>query len=304
VEVEAIELGLARTASSDMPEVGLVAEAADAGAGARTEGDAALDGGADKTGEDRRGVGEGVGGRAVVVRLELVAGEQPSDPAADGNEDLGDIFIAHWRGGVKCEPTWRALAEDAVQHESMEMDVELEAAAEALDDCQRARLAALDAVGARRARIERDEGAGKHAQHGAAQGMIPGQTVAQAIGERQDPLTYRHVREHLLDECSGVFGHAAPATARAEATALAREGQKAFEGAVGAPKPRETVGEHAAGEEVSELLLDEAGQAVSVTALPGFSEEGLEVLANDGMQGRVLGVAGLIRPVTMGHALA
>ena len=48
----------------------------------------------------------------------------------------------------------------------------------------------------------------------------------------------------------------------------------------------------------------EAGQAVSVTALPGFSEEGLEVLANDGTQDGVLGVAGLIRPVTMGHALA
>ena len=37
---------------------------------------------------------------------------------------------------------------------------------------------------------------------------------------------------------------------------------------------------------------------------PGFLEEGLEVPANDGMPGGVLGVAGLIRPVTVGHALA
>ena len=199
-------------------------------------GDAALDGGADETGEDRSGVAEWVGGRAVVVRLELVTGEQPSDPPADGNEDLGDIFVARWRGGVEYEPTWPALAEDTVQHESMEMDVELEAAAEALDDRQRARLAGPDAVGARSARMEREEGAGTHAQHGAAQGMIPGQTVAQAIGQREDPLTSRRLREHRLDECRRVFGHAAPATARAEAAALAGEGQKAFEGAVGAAR--------------------------------------------------------------------
>jgi hypothetical protein len=45
VEVEPIELGVARTACSDVPERWLVAEAADAGAVARAEGDAALDGG-------------------------------------------------------------------------------------------------------------------------------------------------------------------------------------------------------------------------------------------------------------------
>ena len=69
-----------------MPEVRLVAEAPDAGAGARTEGDAALDGGAHETGEDGRGLGEWVSGRAVVVRLELTTseGEEPSDPGADG----------------------------------------------------------------------------------------------------------------------------------------------------------------------------------------------------------------------------
>jgi hypothetical protein len=43
-----------------VPEVRLVAEAPDAGAGARTEGDAAVVGGAHETGEDGRGLGEWV----------------------------------------------------------------------------------------------------------------------------------------------------------------------------------------------------------------------------------------------------
>jgi hypothetical protein len=50
VEIEAIELGLTRAAGGDVTEVRLVAEAADAGAGAGAEGDAALDGGPHEAG--------------------------------------------------------------------------------------------------------------------------------------------------------------------------------------------------------------------------------------------------------------
>lgn len=59
------------TPGGDVTEVWLVAEAADAGAGAGAEGNAALEGGADEAGEDGRGLAEGVGGRAVVFRLLL-----------------------------------------------------------------------------------------------------------------------------------------------------------------------------------------------------------------------------------------
>jgi hypothetical protein len=50
VEVEAVELGLARAAAGGVAQIRLVAEAADVGAGAGAEGDAALDGGADEAG--------------------------------------------------------------------------------------------------------------------------------------------------------------------------------------------------------------------------------------------------------------
>jgi len=94
MQVEAVELGLTRAARGDVPEVRLVAEAADAGTGAGAKGDAALDGGAHETGEDWRGLGEWVGGRAIVFRLELVAGEQLPDTGADGGEDLRHVLVA------------------------------------------------------------------------------------------------------------------------------------------------------------------------------------------------------------------
>ena len=43
----------------------------------------------------------GVGGRAVVFRLELAAGEQPSDTGADGGEDVRHVGVARWGCHVK-----------------------------------------------------------------------------------------------------------------------------------------------------------------------------------------------------------
>jgi hypothetical protein len=44
------------------------------------------------------------------------------------------------------------------------------------------------------------------------------------------------------------------------------------------------MGQHAAREEVAELLLDEARQAVPAAAGRGVPEEGLEVLADGGVK--------------------
>jgi hypothetical protein len=63
------------------------------------------------------------------------------------------------------------------------------------------------------------------------------------------------------------------------------------------------MGEDSAREELAELLLDEAGQAMSVAPVGGFPQEGLQMFADDGVEDRVLGVARLIRAVGMVHAL-
>ena len=157
-------------------------------------------------------------------------------------------------------------------------------------------LAVPDAVCTCSARVEGEQHAGKDAQDCAAQGVIPGQAVAEAIRERQDPLAHRHPRQHLVNEVSGAFGHPSSSTTRTEATPLTGEGQEALEGAVGAPKPREAMGQYSARKELAEFLLDEAGQTVSVAALGDFLNEGFEVLTNDGVEdGVVLGAAPMPR---------
>ena len=144
-----------------------------------------------------------------------------------------------------------------------------------LDHRHCAGLAVRDAVRTRGARVEGQQYAGVHAQHRAAQGVIPGQSVAQAIRQREHPLAHRHPRQHLVDETGGAFGHPPPPTTRTEAASLAGEGHEALEGAVGAPKPREAVGQHSTRKELAELLLDEAGQAAAAAAVRDFAEEGI-----------------------------
>ena len=48
------------------------------------------------------------------------------------------------------------------------------------------------------------------------------------------------------------------------------EGREALERAIGALQPREAVAQNATGEELAELLLDEARQTVSVAAARGL----------------------------------
>jgi len=53
-----------------------------------------------------------------------------------------------------------------------------------------------------------------------------------------------------------------------------------------------------------ELVLDKASQTVPVSAVRDFSQEGLLVLTNDGVEHGVVGATRPIRRVGMRHALA
>jgi len=76
----------------------------------------------------------------------VAAGEQASDTGADGGEDVRHVVVARWGRGVKGKRPWPSFAEDAVEHQRVEVDIELEAAAEALYRRDRPGLAAADAV--------------------------------------------------------------------------------------------------------------------------------------------------------------
>ncbi len=68
----------------------------------------------------------------------------------DTNSTLGEVVgclvLARWGRGVKGKRPWPSFAEDAVEHQRVEVDIELEAAAEALYHRDRPGLAAADAV--------------------------------------------------------------------------------------------------------------------------------------------------------------
>ena len=79
---------------------------------------------------------------------------------------------------------------------------------------------------------------------------------------------------------------------------LAGEGRQALQGvqgAVGTPKPRAAPRLNTPHVRNPRNLPDEGRQTVSVAAVRDFPEEGLQVLADDGVEDGVFGVMGLIR---------
>lgn len=90
--------------------------------------------------------------------------------------------------------------------------------------------------------------------------MIPRQEITKTVGQAQHPLANRHARQHILDEARGGLGHAAADAPRAEAAAFARERHEPFERALAAPETGTAVRQHAAREEIPELLFHELRQ--------------------------------------------
>jgi hypothetical protein len=69
---------------------------------------------------------------------------------------------------------------------------------------------------------------------------------------------------------------------------------EALEGTAFAPNAGEASAERAAGQELPELALDEAGKPAVVGAVGDLAQEGFQVLADDAMEDGALGGPGLI----------
>ena len=173
----------------------------------------------------------------------------------------------------------------------MKVDVQVEPAAEALDDGDAARVAVADTVAVRPPALETQQYASVDREHGTRELVIPREEIAEAVGQAQHPLPHVDARETAVDEPGGALGHAPAAAARAEATPFARERDEPLEGAVAAPKAREAVCRHAARQEIAELLLHEFGQARAVGVLRGGIEERIQMLVHHAVQHAALTVA-------------
>lgn len=91
----------------------------------------------------------------------------------------------------------------------------------------------------------------------------------------------------MIDQVRRAVGHAAAAAARAEAAPLAGKRYQSILAASGTPKPRKAGRETATRQEIAELPLDRARQAVPVAHRRGFCAERLEVVAYDLVQNAV-----------------
>lgn len=143
VQAEAVGPGAPLAVARGRGGARAVSEAGDAPTGARAEGDVALDGGGVAAGQGGGVLGGGVGGGAFVVRELAPALKEPLDAPPDGLDEHRDVVVRRRGGGVEGGGGER---EDAVQHQAMIVDVEIEAATEALDDGDRAASSVLDAL--------------------------------------------------------------------------------------------------------------------------------------------------------------
>ena len=140
----------------------------------------------------------------------------------------------------------------------MEMQVQVQRRAEALEESDRAALLGAHAPVPPNAPPQlREERAQEGAEHFARELAVVSAAVAKRVREREHPLPDRHRGEHAEGEVRRGVRHATAAAGGAEAAALARERHEAIVAALVAAEAQEAVGGDAATQEGAELLLDE-----------------------------------------------
>ena len=225
----------------------------------------------------------------VVVR-QATAHQEPVDPRQDGRQHFGDIHGIEVRQGME-PPTF---VNTPVQYQRVEVDVQIQRPAEALDDDHRAPARVTDASLTRPVTQEPQDRAHGHGHHFPTRVMVPGQHVSHSVWEREHPLAHGDVGEHMIDEVLGALGHPATAAARTDRSGLARKRDQPV-GATGATaKAGEAPREPPTAQEVAKLLLDEPGHPLAVALVPRLREERLEVIADDCVEHAPVGLARLV----------
>ena len=229
--------------------------------------------------------------------------EQTSEARLDRREHIGDVRRGQRWGGM--EPhAHTILREHAVDHECVCVHVEIHRPAKTLHAGHRAAAAVDDAGLAGDMAQEAEDRAHVHPHHRAAQVVIPGQHVAQARRQAQDPLPHGHRREHVVHQVRGALRHAAPATARTKAAPLAGKRHQPIESASVTAKARKPAGEIAAPQKIPELLFDESWQALAVSERRRLGAERLDVFEHDLMEHALRRTSRLVTCRRLRHSTA
>ena len=144
----------------------------------------------------------------------------------------------------------KRLGVDTIQRERVEVNIQVERRAEALDESNRAALLGPDSpLPLHPPSKLREQGSEEGAKHGARELRVVGTAVTEGIGQRKHPLPNRDLGQDSIDQVRGGICHSTSAAGRAETAALAREGNQAVMAAVVAVETEEAVRQNAAAKE-------------------------------------------------------
>ena len=240
----------------------------------------------------REQVGAWIGVGVGVVVAGLV-GDAARDAADDAIEDREEVGAGRRGQAREREAVVGSRSEDAVGDEEVEVDVEIDQAAEAPDEGDGAGLWCGEVAGARDAALPGGDGADDEAADPGGPGGVAGEPQTQRLGQGQDPLTVGRAGQDVIDEVRYRVGHAARGTRRADAAAFTREGDEDLVGAGLAADAGEAVGKEATAQVGGELAVDVAGQAATV-GVAELGEQGLGVARDEFVQDGALGGAPLV----------
>jgi hypothetical protein len=221
---------------------------------------------------------------AGVVAQQAPSHEQAQDSRSNDTEQGVDFLVGGRFRGCEGKRAVGLSNEDPIDHQSMKVHVQVERTAKALDDGHTPRAAVEVTRYLGSLSVEADQSTRVDRKHGAAEGVIPGESIAKLEGKAQHPLTNRRSRENVVDEMRRTLGHPAAAAARAEASTLAGKRDQTISTAPRTPKPGKPVREDAAANESLKLALHEQGGAALVLTSIELPEEGLKVVADDAME--------------------
>ena len=220
--------------------------------------------------------------------------------STDG-QDLGHVQRRQPAPLVKTKGATLVFGEDAVEDQRVKMDVEVQRAAEALDDHHTTAASALDAVVPRTLPKYPRDGPEEDARHHAAQPVVPSQLVSQASGHRQHPLPDAHVRQYGIDQMCRTLRHTPRAATGTERPVLARERDQPIESARAASEPGKSAGQPSTAQERAEGMGHETGQPLVAGTPAAGRTERLEVVADDLVDHPVLGASRLVGGRQSGH---
>jgi hypothetical protein len=210
-------------------------------------------------------------------------------------EQRGDVGIRRRREAMEDWPRGRRRPRvDALEHQRVKVDVQVECAPEALDGGDRATAPAADAPLGRPLPQPAEHGAEEDPKRGTREGGVEGELVADRHRHGEHPLPDGHMRQHVIDEAGGELAHPPAATRGAEAAPLTTEGDDGSVATALTLNAQQAVTEDATAKVRLELSLHERRQPRALGIAGRLGEEGLKVGLDGPVEHGAFGLATLV----------